>query len=81
MINRQYNKALESLKKARVEWLNFEAADSLRPELEMYFDISTGQIYEETNHLKVAVRYYMKAKKNELYYNHPDNAIPFSSLG
>jgi hypothetical protein len=48
MINRQYNKALESLKKARIEWLKFESASSLRTELEMYFDISIGQIYEET---------------------------------
>jgi tetratricopeptide (TPR) repeat protein len=81
MINRKYQKALDSLKKGRTAWRDHENVDLLGPELEMYFDISIGQIYEETSHLKTAVRYYMKARKNELYYNHPDNAIPFSWLG
>lgn len=81
MINMQYKKSLEALKKARKDWLAETNSVSLKPELEMYFDISIGQVYEETNNLKAAFRYYMKAKSIELYYNHPDNAFPFSCLG
>lgn len=78
MIDREYKKALESLKLARKSWLAEESPEPLRPEVEMYFDISIGQIYEETGSLKTALRYYMKAKSIDLYYNHPDRAFPFS---
>lgn len=81
MINRQYNKALKALHQAKEEWLNINEVEHLKAELEIYFNISLGQVYEETNNLKTAVRFYMKAKTIELYYNHPDAAIPFSSLG
>ena len=81
MIDRQYKKALEALKKAREDWLAEANLVSLKPELEMYFDISIGQVYEESNNLKTAFKYYMKAKSIDLYYNHPDKAFPFSCLG
>lgn len=81
MIDRKYSKALEALKKARQEWIKELAGDTLKGEVEMYFDISIGQVYEETNNLKVALRYFMKARSIDLYYNHPDKAFPFSCLG
>ncbi|CAI2368809.1 unnamed protein product [Moneuplotes crassus] len=81
MIKRQYKKALDALQQAKQEWLRIEEATNLKAELEIYFNISIGQVYEETNNLRIALRYYMKAKTIELTYNHPDKAIPFSSLG
>ena len=81
MIDRKYIKALQALKTAKEEWLKLEQKTLLKSELEIYFNLSIGQVYEETNNLKIAFLYYMKAKSIELYYNHPDNSIPFSCLG
>ena len=73
--------ALKTLEEAKKAWLSLESTQYLKPELEIYFAISMGQVYEESNFLQIAVRYYMKAKSIELYYNHPDKAIPYSTLG
>ena len=78
LINRDYEKALSALQLGRKEWLKELNALSLKEEVEMFFDIMIGQVYEESNNLQVAFKYYMKAKNIDLYYNHPDKAFPFS---
>lgn len=53
----------------------------LRPEQELYFDMSLGSIYESCGKDDIAVSYYMKAREIKLPYNHPDRAFPYCGLG
>ena len=81
MNNFDYKRALKALILAKTKWLKEEQAETLRPEVEIFFNITMGQTFEETNDLKVAFKWYMQAKSIDLYYNHPDKAFPFSCLG
>ena len=55
----------------------------LRPEQELYFEMSLGSIYESSGKDDIAMSCYMRAKaiNRELSYNHPDQAFAFCGLG
>ena len=44
----------------------------LRNELELYFEMSLGSVYESCGKDDIALSSYMRAKKIPLVYNHPD---------
>jgi tetratricopeptide (TPR) repeat protein len=53
----------------------------LRPEQELYFDLSLGSIYESAGKDDIAMSFYMKARETKLAYNHPDEAFAYCGLG
>ena len=56
MNNFDYKRALKALILAKTKWLKEEQAETLRPEVEIFFNITMGQTFEETNDLKVAFK-------------------------
>lgn len=56
MNNFDYKRALKALILAKTKWLKEEKAETLRPEVEIFFNITMGQTFEETNDLKVAFK-------------------------
>jgi len=55
----------------------------LRPEQELFFEMSLGSIYESSGKDDIALSCYMRAKtiNKLLAYNHPDQAFAFCGLG
>ena len=53
----------------------------LRNELELFFEMSLGSVYESCGKDDIALSCYMRAKAIPLVYNHPDKAFPFCGLG
>jgi len=53
----------------------------LRPELELYFEMSLGSVYESCGKDDIAMTCYMRATKITLSHNHPDEAFPYCGLG
>ena len=44
----------------------------LRPEIELFFEMSLGSVYESCGKDDIALNCYYKAKNIQLVYNHPD---------
>ena len=55
--------------------------DKLRAEIELFFEMSLGSVYESAGKDDIAMSCYNRAKKIQLVYNHPDQAFPFCGLG
>ena len=55
--------------------------DKLRPELELYFEMSLGSVYESSGKDDIAIGCYMRALLVSLPKNHPDEAFPYCGLG
>ena len=53
----------------------------LRPELELYFEMSLGSVYESCGKDDIAMDCYMRARQIILPKNHPDEAFPYCGLG
>jgi len=53
----------------------------LRPEQELYFELSLGSIYESCGKDDIAMSCYMKAKAIKLPADHPDQAFAYTCLG
>ena len=53
----------------------------LRPEQELYFELSLGSIYESAGKDDIAMSCYMRALDIKLQYNHPDEAFAYCGLG
>lgn len=43
--------------------------------------MSLGSVYESFGKDDIALSYYMRARKVQLVYNHPDQAFPYCGLG
>ena len=89
-----YEMALKSLEDARANWrvLNSNSANmirpadnassnKLRPELELYFEMSLGSVYESSGKDDQAMACYLNAMKIRLPKDHPDEAFPYCGLG
>lgn len=64
--------AVHSLEKGRDQWREILNAMKLRNELELFFEMSLGSVYESCGKDDVALSCYLRAKKIPLVYNHPD---------
>ena len=53
----------------------------LRPEQELYFELSLGSIYESCGKDDIAISCYMRARAVKLVSNHPDQAFAYCCLG
>jgi len=53
----------------------------LRPEQELYFELSLGSIYESAGKDDIAMSCYMHALEIRLQHNHPDEAFAYCGLG
>lgn len=58
-----------------------KAITYLRPEQELYFDLTLGSIYESCGKDDIAISSYMKARAIKLVSNHPDQAFAYCCLG
>ena len=87
-----YEMAVKSLEMARAEWKNivknsnYKPEDTmstpmLRPEQELYFELSLGSIYESCGKDDIAMSCYMKASNIKLPAFHRDQAFAYCCLG
>lgn len=67
-----YEMAVHSFEQARAKWRETLNAAKLRNELELFFEMSLGSVYESCGKDDIALSCYMRAKKIQLVYNHPD---------
>jgi len=73
--------AVHSLEQARALWRQTLNAARLRNELELFFEMSLGSVYESAGKDDIALSCYVRAKAIPLVYNHPDKAFPFCGIG
>jgi tetratricopeptide (TPR) repeat protein len=79
--------AIHSYEQAREEWRRELNVELLRPEIELFFEMSLGSVYESAGKDLIALTAYVRAlrgnmsKHNKLAYNHPDEAFPYCGLG
>lgn len=76
-----YEMAIATLEEAREDWRDFEGVKQLRPEIELFFELSLGSVYESAGRDELALARYLSAKEIKLVYNHPDQAFPYCGLG
>lgn len=76
-----YEMAVHSFEQARVQWRTTLNVAKLRNELELFFEMSLGSVYESCGKDDIALSCYIRAKNINLVYNHPDKAFPFCGLG
>ncbi|CAI2359845.1 unnamed protein product [Moneuplotes crassus] len=86
-----YDMALETFERCRDEWRKAESGDDwkkneqeikpLRPEIELFFELSLGSVYESAGRDELALSKYLSAKNIKLVYNHPDQAFPYCGIG
>jgi tetratricopeptide (TPR) repeat protein len=74
-----YEMALATFEEARDGWREMEG--KLRPEIELFFELSLGSVYESSGRDEMALAKFLKAKEIKLVYNHPDQAFPYWGLG
>ena len=55
--------AVHSFETARVKWKELLKADKLRAEVELFFEMSLGSVYESAGKDDIAMSCYMRAKK------------------
>jgi hypothetical protein len=67
-----YELAIECFERARTDWRKVLNVAKLRNELELFFEMSLGSVYESCGKDDIALSCYMRAKKINLVYNHPD---------
>ena len=81
--NCNYSMALISLDKAKTKWLQFEKVEVLKPEIELFFEMTRGGIYEscEKDGLALGQYTYTKITSDKLPFNHPDRALVYCGLG
>jgi hypothetical protein len=72
-----YEMALATFEEARDKWRQHEGLKTLRPEIELYFELSMGSVYESSGRDELALSKYLSAKEIKLVYNHPDQAFPY----
>lgn len=72
-----YEMALATFEEARDKWRAEESKTRLRAEIELFFELSLGSVYESAGRDELALSKYLSAKEIKLVYNHPDQAFPF----
>jgi tetratricopeptide (TPR) repeat protein len=72
--------AIRKLEKAQRECLNFKVYSS---QVQLFFELSFGAIYDSLDYRLMAMKYFMKAKNTteKFYQNDPDTALIYSYLG
>jgi tetratricopeptide (TPR) repeat protein len=79
--------AVHSYEEARRVWRKDLNVKVLRPEVELFFELSLGSVYESSGQDLIALSCYVRAmrsnlsKENRLPYNHPDEAFPYVGMG
>jgi hypothetical protein len=78
-----YVMALTTLDKAKNEWLDIEHSYELKPELELFFELSKASIYESCGKDELALGQLMLAHNfsKKLQTGHPDRALVYCALG
>lgn len=73
--------AIHSYEQAKEIWMEELNVAKLRNELELFFEMSLGSVYESGGKDDIALSCYIRARKIQLVYNHPDQAFPYAGLG
>ncbi len=76
-----YEMAVSSYERSRDLWREILNVEKLKNELELFFEMSLGSVYESCGKDEIAMSCYMRAKRIQLVYNHPDQAFPYCGLG
>lgn len=76
-----YEMAIATFEECRDLWREEEGVKTLRPEIELFFELSLGSIYESSGRDELALAKYLSSKEIKLAYNHPDQAFPYCGLG
>ena len=81
--NCNFSMALVSLDKAKAKWLEQDKVETLRPEIELFFELTRGAIYESCEKDDLALGQYINTKmtSDRLPFNHPDRALVYCGLG
>lgn len=72
-----YEMSLATFEEVRDKWREHMGVKALRSEIELYFELSLGSVYESAGRDELALAKYLSAKEIKLVYNHPDQAFPF----
>jgi tetratricopeptide (TPR) repeat protein len=76
-----YEMAIATFEECRDLWREEEGVKTLRPEIELFFELSLGSVYESSGRDELALSKYLSSKEIKLAYNHPDQAFPYCGLG
>lgn len=76
-----YEMSLATFEEARQLWRETLNVTALRAEVELFFELSLGSVYESAGRDELALAKYLSAKEIKLVYNHPDHAFPYCGLG
>lgn len=76
-----YEMALATFEEARDIWREEDTTKKMRPEVELFFELSIASVYESAGRDELALAKYLSAKSIDLVYNHPDRAFPYCGLG
>jgi len=76
-----FDMALGTLLKARDDWRKDLNTKQLRPEIELFFELSIGSVYESSGRDEHALSQYIKSRHIKLEYNHPDLAFSYCGIG
>jgi hypothetical protein len=78
-----YYSALSTLGKAKSQWLAYEKTDILKADVELFFEMTKGAIYESCKKDELALGQYFACKSisDRLGFNNPDRALLFCGLG
>ena len=80
--NADYELALKCFEEARKSWKSIENKQLLRPEFELFFELSLASVLESFGKDNLALQKFIVAKNvKDLRFNHPDKAIPYCGIG
>lgn len=81
--NGVYSKALEKLDEAKKLWMDIERTTILKVEIDLFFELTRGGIYESCEKDTLALGQYAGTKliSDRLPFNHPDRALVYCGLG
>ncbi|OMJ83077.1 hypothetical protein SteCoe_16057 [Stentor coeruleus] len=81
--NSNYHAAFSALLKAKSQWLLHEKTDLLKPDIELFFEMAKGAIFESCKKDEIALGQYFASKViyDRLGFNNPDRALLYCGLG
>lgn len=81
--NSNYHAAFSTLLKAKTQWLIHEKTDLLKPDIELFFEMAKGAIFESCKKDEIALGQYFASKTiyDRLGFNNPDRALLYCGLG
>lgn len=79
----EFKNALSTLIKSKKDWMKLENTEILKADIELFFEMSKGAIFELCKKDELALAQYFSCKYlcDRLSFNHPDRALFYCGLG